>query len=231
MTRLVIVFLIVVGLTLIALQNLSPVLSLKFLGMGTVALPLAAWIVAAIAAGFLTSLIISGLFQLSNYLTEKELRAARNSLRDAQLRIRQLEAERSNTSWQRREPVASSPSSSYSAEEPVSDDYFEDEEDEEPIDETPSYQDTVRERTTYERYQEPKTSYQSGSVYSYSYRDPSNSGVGRTESVYDADYRVITPPQQEPKKTESDWGQKNNSDDEDWGFDDDEVDDKKPRRW
>lgn len=228
-TRLVIVLLILVGLTLVALQNLSPLLSLTFLGMKTVALPLAAWIIAAIAAGFLTSLILSLLFQLSNYLAEKELRTTRKTLRDAQLRIRQLEAVRSDASWQRSDTVASSYKTA--EEEPASDDDFEDEEEEEPIDDTPSYQDTFRERTTYERYQEPKTSYQSGSVYSYGYRDPSNSGVGKTESIYDADYRVINPPRQETKKTESDWGQKNNTDDEDWGFDDDDADDKKPRRW
>jgi hypothetical protein len=49
-------------------------------------------------------------------------------------------------------------------------------------------------RTDYEVRRDPKTSYQSGSVYSYSYREPSDSGVGKTEAVYDADYRVIIPP-------------------------------------
>ena len=40
------------------------------------------------------------------------------------------------------------------------------------------------------------------------YRDDGNSGVGQTESVYDADYRVITPPAaQTPIQTdeEEDW--------------------------
>lgn len=46
----------------------------------------------------------------------------------------------------------------------------------------------------YEVPQTPKTESWSGSVYSFGYRDDGNSGVGQTESVYDADYRVITPP-------------------------------------
>jgi hypothetical protein len=56
-----------------------------------------------------------------------------------------------------------------------------------------------RVRTDYEAKQEPKTASRSGSVYSYSYREPKDSGVGKAESVVgkpvvDADYRVIVPP-------------------------------------
>ncbi len=57
---------------------------------------------------------------------------------------------------------------------------------------------------TYERQQEPKSSSQSGSVYSYSYREPKNTAVGKTESVYDADYRVIIPPYQPPTTDQAD---------------------------
>jgi uncharacterized integral membrane protein len=45
-----------------------------------------------------------------------------------------------------------------------------------------------------ERPSEPKTAARSGSTYSYGYRAPQNTGVSRTESVVDADYRVIVPP-------------------------------------
>ncbi len=72
-------------------------------------------------------------------------------------------------------------------------------------------QDNVNSRS-YEVSSEPKSSDRTGSVYSYSYRESSNSGVGKTESVYDADYRVITPPSRQPETVE---------DDDDWGFDDD----------
>jgi hypothetical protein len=61
--------------------------------------------------------------------------------------------------------------------------------------------------------QEPKTGSQSGSVYSYGYREQSNSGVGKADAVYDANYRVITPPYQKPVEPEED---------DDWGFEDDE---------
>ncbi|WP_155968301.1 hypothetical protein [Kamptonema formosum] len=71
---------------------------------------------------------------------------------------------------------------------------------------------------TYEVKQEPTASSWSGTIYSYSYREPSQSGVGRTESVYDADYRVIKSPQQQPKAEEDDWESKGNqNDDWDWG--------------
>jgi len=57
---------------------------------------------------------------------------------------------------------------------------------------------------------DPKTSEpQSGSVYSYSYNEPKNTAVGKSESVYDADYRVIIPPYQPPtthQVEEDDWG-------------------------
>jgi hypothetical protein len=81
--------------------------------------------------------------------------------------------------------------------------------------------DNVNSRS-YEVSSEPKSSdaaggsrgdHRTGSVYSYSYRESSNSGVGKTESVYDADYRVITPPYHQPDTVE---------DDDDWGFDDDD---------
>ncbi len=72
---------------------------------------------------------------------------------------------------------------------------------------------TVKDSTTYEVNTKPKSGYRSGSVYSYNYREPSNSGVGKTESVYDADYRVITPPLQQTDTKQ---------DKDDWGFEDDD---------
>jgi len=62
-----------------------------------------------------------------------------------------------------------------------------------PLEEEPD----VPHRTDFEVRQEPKVRYQSGSLYSYSYRpgqeapppNPVNS-----ENVYDAEYRVLTPP-------------------------------------
>lgn len=220
MIRLVLLLIVLGGLTLFALQNLSPAISLVFLGLTLPTLPLAVWILIAIAAGFFTSLLMGALFQLSHYLSEKSLRS----------RIRTLEAELASARQPRAktEPASSTSysytgaSSSYKQAASTTDNDFEDEADEEP---------GVSNQTVYERPQEPKTQFQSGSVYSYSYREDTNTGVGKTEDVYDAEYRVITPPYQPPNPVESQWkSPSNEEDDEDWGFDDDdEFDDETPR--
>ena len=84
----------------------------------------------------------------------------------------------------------------------------------------------------YEQKQEPTSGSKSGSSYSYSYREPKNSGVGKTESVYDADYRVIVPPYQSPTENQQPPQVANQPEDDDWGIfdDDEEFEDDKPRR-
>ncbi|MCU0565996.1 MAG: hypothetical protein MUF49_05295 [Oculatellaceae cyanobacterium Prado106] len=101
-------------------------------------------------------------------------------------------------------------------------------------------------RTDFETRREPVTRQQSGSVYSYSYKDPdsprdkpeSSKQSGQPsdpQEVYDADFRVIVPPYQsdyqpdyqpdyqaEPAPPPSN-PSINADDDEDWGFDDDEL--------
>jgi uncharacterized integral membrane protein len=52
-------------------------------------------------------------------------------------------------------------------------------------------------KTDYEVPKSPTSEYRSGTIYSYSYRKPENTGVGITESVNDAEYRVIIPPNSE----------------------------------
>ncbi|MBD2071713.1 hypothetical protein H6F93_30045 [Leptolyngbya sp. FACHB-671] len=86
-------------------------------------------------------------------------------------------------------------------------------------------------QTDYEVRRDPKTSYQSGSVYSYSYREPSDSGVGKTESVYDADYRVIIPPARSLDELDNEPASRQDLDEEDWDFEDDFEDEgDRPRR-
>jgi hypothetical protein len=104
-------------------------------------------------------------------------------------------------------------------------------------------------RPIYEVQQDPKMRYQSGSVYSYSYRnsgdansddsnsDDSNSGkakdnrgVGKTAPIEAADYRVIIPPYHPPSPSPAAPDQRaiapgqqpneQEADEEDWGFDD-----------
>ncbi|WP_027269245.1 hypothetical protein, partial [Leptolyngbya sp. PCC 6406] len=60
-SRLVVTLLLVAVLVTFALQNTTPVLPLVFLGGRTVALPLAIWIMGAIALGSITALILIGL--------------------------------------------------------------------------------------------------------------------------------------------------------------------------
>lgn len=64
---------------------------------------------------------------------------------------------------------------------------------EEELVDRPKAPDISKERAEYEA-QQPKSSSKSSSTYSYGYQDPQGSGVGKTEPVVDADYRVIVPP-------------------------------------
>jgi uncharacterized integral membrane protein len=292
-TRLSILLLILVGVTLFALQNWSPVLPLVILGIQTQALPLAIWMVGAIAVGAITTLIISALFKLSSFTASphrsKRKRASRvasdprtpwsdqqntsqqntfqqnndsmdvpftvtDSVPDyvyAASNVANTASNRTDDDWERsstrseewdnweedQEPIQppidrptaqtisfSSPPTfiqepptptdatpyapGFSNEQEEWEDWedyqeseedeFEDEfEDDEFEDEsTAANQVNTEPRTIYEVQQTPKTSYRSGSIYSYSYRDSGDSGVGKTESVYDADYRVIILPYQ-----------------------------------
>ena len=77
----------------------------------------------------------------------------------------------------------------------------------------------------YETKQEPKSKSWAGSVYSYGYRDPNQSGVGQTESVYDAEYRVLVPPDEAIPQPGGGEAPKNPSAEaeDDWGLDEDDV--------
>lgn len=92
-----------------------------------------------------------------------------------------------------------------------------------PQDRQRNYTSDETDRTVNSEPNEPKSSARSDSVYSYSAREPKNSGVGRTESVYDAEYRVLTPPykQQNPSPPPPSSRPQSN-DDDDWGFINDE---------
>ncbi|MFB2838204.1 hypothetical protein [Floridanema evergladense] len=234
--RIVLLLMALGGLTVFALQN-SVSLRLVFLGIKTQALPLGFWILAAVVAGVLTALIVAWLLQIINYWGNANLLS----------RIRQLEAEKRTYQGQSRESTSTYQSYSYSAASSSSASTADasasdrnNEEWEEEDEEDSGVSDDVSDRN-YEAKQEPTTSYRSGSVYSYGYKNPSDSAVGRTESVYDAEYRVITPPYRPidtekeedntPKSSPS--NQQNNDADEDWGFDDEDWDfddkDKNPR--
>jgi hypothetical protein len=205
--RLIILGAAMVGLIILLVQNLSPSLPLMFLGMRTQPLPLALWILLSIIAGIFTSFIITSLLKFANDLNFQEQQPTPKSI-PTPPRVRQ------NT------PPPKSPPP------PVSqlDDDFDDwdtngdqddwdyGENSEPLEETSSSQQSSNSRTS------------SSSVYSYSSQDPKNTAVGKTEAVYDADYRVIIPPYQESSNNQP-------NDDDDWDFfEDDEEEDNKTEK-
>jgi hypothetical protein len=244
--RLILLVAVMGGLTLLLAQNWSPALPLVFFGIQTQPLPLAMWILFSTTAGAFTSLFITSLFKLTNYI------ALQQRPTPAKPRVT---PPRTSSQTRREEPIPrpSSPPPSASKTEyssrdtdeeddwgtnSNSDDWdFQEKQEEAPIPNSQTQED--RESQNYERQQEPKTSSQSGSVYSYSYREPKNSGVGKTESVYDADYRVIIPPYQSSasnQANDADNGNDGDDNDDDWSFfeDDDDFEDeqkdKRPRR-
>ncbi|WP_414512844.1 LapA family protein [Nostoc sp. PCC 9305] len=229
--RLILLVAVLGGLTLLLVQNFSPALSLVFLGVRTQPLPLAIWILFSTATGAFTSILIATLFNLSNYFVAGQ----RQTPSRATTPSSRAKATR------REEPTSRPPSPPPPAsknEEPSSEEFddwetnssrdddwnFDEKSEEAPIPNSQAQQ--PRDSTTYERQSEAKSSSRSGSVYSYSYREPKNTAAGKTESIYDADYRVIIPPYQPPTT--------NQADDDDWEFfeDDDDFEDdgKRPRR-
>jgi hypothetical protein len=226
--RLILLVGVLGGLMLLLAHNWSPVLSLKFLGMQTQPLPLAIWMLFSTAAGAFTSVFITSLFKLSNYFVGQQ--------RQTRFKSTATSPRTQKTPREEPTPPPASPSRT-SKQEYTNSEAFDDwntdgSNDDWDFEEKPQPAQTPKQQTqkssdsqTYERQQEPKSSSQSGSVYSYNYREPKNTAVGKTESIYDADYRVIIPPYQPPTNNQAD-------DDDDWGFfnDDEDSQDKPPRR-
>ncbi len=198
------------GLTLLLGQNWFPVLPVVFLGLTTPALPLAVWILISLAAGGSTTLAIASLFGLTNYFAQPK-----------PSKKRQVKPPPQPSSPSSTGPPQDASSNSNSTDdwldEPLNDEDWHLEENKEDFENenTDSYPQDSR---SYEVKSEPNSSKRQGSVYSYSYKEPESSDAGKTESVYDADYRVLTPPYRSSNPVQ----------DDDWGFDDefeDEQDD------
>jgi uncharacterized integral membrane protein len=201
--RLIILVTAPLGLIILLVQNLSPSLPLVFLGMRTQSLPLALWILFSIIAGMITSVIIISLMKFTTYLNlqEQPIPVSKSIPRSSRVKP--------NT------PPPTSPP-------PVSqfDDEFDDWE-------TNRNEDNWNDEDNLESVPEaspPGT--RPSSVYSYSSQSPKNTAVGKTETIYDADYRVIIPPYEAPSQNKA-------TDDDDWDFfEDDEFDDNenKPKK-
>jgi uncharacterized integral membrane protein len=204
------------GLALLLVQNWSPVLPLVFLGLTTPALPLAVWILISLFAGAGTSVAIASLFNLANYFAQPK---ARNK-RQVQPPPRPQPSYNSYTGRSTQDTSNNNNADDW-FEEPINDEdwHLEENAQDSNNDNTDAYPQDSR---NYEVNNQPKSSKRQGSVYSYSYREPKSSRVGNSESVYDADYRVLTPPYKSPKPVQED--------DDDWGFDDEQDDLRSPER-
>lgn len=210
------------GLILLLVQNFSPALSLVFLGMRSQPLPLALWILFSIAAGGLTSFIISTLFKFTKYFAPQVSRSKSTTVPP------NFSTQTKTSTRKETIPPPASPRRSVSQTDEMKE--FDDWEtdpnkgDDWDFEEPPQ----TKKGETYFNQQASKNVSQSDSVYSYSSQSPKNSGVGKTESIYDADYRVIIPPYQPPTTNQSD-----QQSDDDWDFlaDEDFDDDKDSPRF
>lgn len=222
--RIVLLFLVVGGMALFAISNLSPMLSVVFLGMQSPVLPLSAWMGIAIAAGVLTSLCLQFLSYLQRGISTQRFEPPDEDAPSPTRSFRRETYENPPSQTQTTYTPPPPPPSSETPKTSVASDWEERIGEDWDFDGNPpstsTRQDFDRSRgtspsnsTNYETKQEPKTGSQTGSVYSYSYREQNQTGVGKADVVYDANYRVITPPDQKPVES---------TDDEDWGFEDDD---------
>ena len=162
-------------------------------------------------AGGATSLAIASLFNLANYFAQPKPSRKRQVTPPPPQKS-------SNTST--KQPTQDNNNNADDwLEDPISD---EDWQYEENTQDSEKANVSTQDSRSYEVNSEPKSSKRQGSVYSYTYREPERSEVRKTESVYDADYRVLKPPYKSPNPAQDD--------DDDWGFDDEQDDLRSPRQ-
>jgi uncharacterized integral membrane protein len=228
MFRFLIIIGLLVSLIILVTQNLQPI-SLVFFGSKTPPIPLAIWVISFVGAGFFTSLYLQAFTKTSR---QKPSAKSENSLRDIppsppfpkqQTRTtRQLEEKKPSYVPKNPEP-ASSASNSITKEL----DWEDSNDDDWDIEQLPTetttpdnyqYRHSFSEEkppSRFEHPQQPKTSSLQGTIYSYTYREKepetNENRLRQPNSVYDADYRVITPPYRDHSPTpteeqeETDW--------------------------
>jgi len=193
--RKVVLLLFVGGLALVAIQDESPIV-LVFFGSQTIALPVAIWILCAIAAGFLTSLLL----QLLNYRPLSTVQPT-PPLESRRRRERVSRATRANSppasDWETTTQVGDWGDRATSVRPPTPKRRL----DKEPQSEKTQQQPTGKSRS---RGENPEQKID---------REPPPS-ASSGDRVYDADYRVIATPYQREDSS---------SEEEDWGFDDEEF--------
>lgn len=242
--RLILLVAVLGGLMLLLAQNWSPVIPLVFLGLRTQPLSLAVWILLSTAAGALTSLLISSLVQLSSRGVTQQ---RQTSYKPSDLPRANKRTPKEKEFKQRiytTPPASPQPSDSL---EDTYDDWDLDRKDNDDWDsEEREYEKqeyiSANSRSShtkiqapddrdYEDFREPENDYDYAAADSYSYdkSDLKDLRVEKTESVYDADYRVIVPPSSQSTTSDTS-DNSDNKDDDDWDFlEDDFSEDKSPR--
>jgi hypothetical protein len=208
--RILVLLALAVGLGLLAIQNGS-LATLMVFGYQTLALPVAAWMVGAIAAGILTSAIL----QLLNYRPAPALPPPRNPEPKNPERF-----PRDRTRAFETEPVADRPR----APQTVSDWETPKTQDDDWNVATPPPRPNFSKAPRAEASEKPKSQTPSDSGFRPRDRDEAKTKDER-DRVYDANYRVIDPPvAEEPAKPQT-------VNEEDWGFDDEEFESEYRRQY
>ena len=226
--RLILVFLMLIASIIVLVQN-QQAIAIYFLGTDTktalcsLKLPLGLWVILFTLGGILTSLLMQGLTQFPRQAAPKQTGKSRPRPQDPP--ETPYQRPKSNTSdWE-------NPLPQEWEDVPPEDDDDEWDIEEPPIEKTiPRKPSRVKETKSEFEVQQPSPTKasQEGTVYSYTYRelsdrisatppqDPpkveketSSSSPNPNKKVYDADYRVITPPYQPPQESEDE-------DDESW---------------
>jgi uncharacterized integral membrane protein len=182
-----------IGLIAVTLQNQTPALSLVFLGMRSQPLPLGIWIVGAIVLGMLTGLILLFLLNGTNTGSRPTARRPRAP----------------------RKPSASRPSSSAPSDWSArpSNDWRANDSDSDwgsrPAASSPAPQPDLDDFSSVDEQRYARAGGSAPSTYSRSAQDPTfASQPGQRESVFEAEYRMVKPPGQEPPQPEN-WDELN----------------------
>jgi len=235
--RLILLVAVLGGLMLLLAQNWSPAVPLVFLGLRTKPISLAMWMLLSTAAGVFTSLLISSLLKLSSRSVTQRQRTSYEPSEPPKVNKRN---NRENEFKERKYTPrpASSPQPADDFEDTYDDwdldrnaDDWDFEEKEYSYTNPRSSYTKIQDDRDYEDFREPEEAendYDSvDSSYSYDKSDLNDFSEEerKTDSVYDADYRVIVPPPNPSTASNtSDKEDENKKDDDDWGFLDEDFD-------
>lgn len=198
LVRVVTVLGIVLSIVAILIQNQNPMLALMFLGMRSQPLPLGLWVAGAVLVGALVSL---GILAILSFGPTPASVSSRSSRRRGSFRWPQFNRPQSK---QRDRSSKRQPQGYSDWDEAPATDWYGEPTSRRPepfFDDEPEYEDDPVDGDY--PYDDPTPPWaKKDSSYSYSSRDADF--AGQRESVFDAEYRVLNPPQK-PVSTQDDW--------------------------